>query len=153
MQFNLRETATVLAALRMWQADVTQSKQFPEVPVDFADIALEAGPPLTAEEIDVLCMRINTDYVAEPLVIVSGGTVQNYAAGCGFDLLDYDNLRGQGEYPPQEWTDLSEQARKHVREHDPDIAAEFEPPEKKKARKRAGSHRPDRPGRTTGVRT
>jgi len=128
MQFNNRELGTVLAALRMWQAQVTDSKAFPVIPERYAAIATDGGPPLNAEEIDDLCERINTD--EGPLVIVSGGMVQNYEQDCGFDLLDYDNLKNEGEYPPEEWANLSEQAKRYVRQHDAEIADRFEPERK-----------------------
>lgn len=54
---NNRELATVLAALRYWQLRLTG-----EAPGDdFDDIAGHYGPPLTADDIDGLCERLNTD--------------------------------------------------------------------------------------------
>ncbi|HXN71501.1 MAG TPA: hypothetical protein VN861_02995 [Candidatus Acidoferrales bacterium] len=55
-----REFDTIIAALRMWQADVTDDMTDNEgVPVDFADIALEHGNALTSTAIDRLIQRVN----------------------------------------------------------------------------------------------
>jgi hypothetical protein len=48
-----REHATILAALRLWQEADEHNRG------DLRDIAEEAGVPLSIEEIDVLCERIN----------------------------------------------------------------------------------------------
>ena len=48
-----REHATILAALRLWQEADEHNKG------DLSDIAEAAGVPLSNEEIDVLCERIN----------------------------------------------------------------------------------------------
>ena len=48
-----REHATILAALRLWQ-EADEHKRG-----DLRDIAEAAGIPLSNEEIDVLCERIN----------------------------------------------------------------------------------------------
>ena len=53
-QLSPRELATVLAALRYWQADVEADPNF-----EFGDHFAEAAP-LTAEEIDDLCERLNS---------------------------------------------------------------------------------------------
>lgn len=55
-----RQLDTVLAALRMWQADVTDDMTESEgVPVDFADIALAHGNAMTSAEIDQLCDQLS----------------------------------------------------------------------------------------------
>ena len=51
--FAEREHATVLAALRLWQEADEHNIG------DLRDIAEAAGDPLSNEEIDVLCERIN----------------------------------------------------------------------------------------------
>ncbi len=48
-----REHATILAALRLWQEADEHNKG------DLSDIAEAVGVPLSNEEIDVLCERIN----------------------------------------------------------------------------------------------
>lgn len=54
-----RERDTIIAALRMWQADVTDGMTKNDgIPVDFADIALEHGNALTSKEIDALIERL-----------------------------------------------------------------------------------------------
>ena len=56
-RFNIsiteREHATILAALRLWQEADEHNKG------DLSDIAEAGGVPLSNEEIDVLCERIN----------------------------------------------------------------------------------------------
>ena len=56
-RFNIsiteREHATILAALRLWQEADEHNKG------DLSDIAEAVGVPLSNEEIDVLCERIN----------------------------------------------------------------------------------------------
>src|ERR1700730_2807228 len=56
-RFNIsiteREHATILAALRLWQEADEYNRG------DLRDIAEAAGVPLSSEEIDVLCERIN----------------------------------------------------------------------------------------------
>ncbi len=56
-RFNIsiteREHATILAALRLWQEADEHNRG------DLRDIAEAVGVPLSNEEIDVLCERIN----------------------------------------------------------------------------------------------
>ena len=52
-----RELATVLAALRLWQADVSDNDA--GIPADFVEF-FDDHAPLTADEIDALCDRLNT---------------------------------------------------------------------------------------------
>ena len=60
IEVSQRELDTIIAALRMWQADVTDNMTKGEgIPVDFADIALEHGNALTSAAIDRLIERIN----------------------------------------------------------------------------------------------
>jgi hypothetical protein len=57
-----RELATVLAALRYWQQDLNENQEdSPISPVHF-DIVIT---PLTVEEIDELCERLNCKPVTE----------------------------------------------------------------------------------------
>jgi hypothetical protein len=61
MEVTEREYDTILAALRMWQADVTDTMTEDEgIPADFADIALEHGDALTSAEIDALIDRVQS---------------------------------------------------------------------------------------------
>lgn len=53
MQPTKRETATILAALRYWQ------ENFDHVVVDFFSDHFHDTPPLTEEEIDNLCDKLN----------------------------------------------------------------------------------------------
>ena len=56
-RFNIpvteREHATILAALRLWQEADEHNRG------DLRDIAEAVGVPLSNEEVDVLCERIN----------------------------------------------------------------------------------------------
>jgi len=52
-----RELATVLAALRYWQHDLAQNEEEGPISPDHFDKVIA---PLTVEEIDGLCERINT---------------------------------------------------------------------------------------------
>lgn len=61
-----RELATVLAALRYYQAAIDTMPSWPEhrtslVPGEILDIATNLGAvdPLTGDEIDVLCEKLN----------------------------------------------------------------------------------------------
>ncbi len=55
MKLSDRELATLLAALRYWQQDLTESEEGP-ISEHFEDVE-----PLTVEEIDDLCERLNTE--------------------------------------------------------------------------------------------
>lgn len=56
-----REYDTILAALRYWQAEVTDDMTAEEgIPVDFADIALEHGNACDSVEIDALIERVQS---------------------------------------------------------------------------------------------
>lgn len=59
-----RERDTILAALRVYQQALEMNGGKP--PADVNDIARNSGKPLTAEEIDELCPRINSMAVAGP---------------------------------------------------------------------------------------
>lgn len=52
-----RELATILAALRYWQHDLAENEDGPISPEHFGD----STTPLTVEEIDTLCERLNLD--------------------------------------------------------------------------------------------
>lgn len=56
MRLDSRENSTVLAALRWWQASVCPSWDAMEIASDGGNIE-----PLTADEIDALCERINSE--------------------------------------------------------------------------------------------
>ncbi len=56
-QMNTRELATVLAALRYYQQGLNMNGGHP--PVDVFDIADVGIGPLTDEDIDDLCERLN----------------------------------------------------------------------------------------------
>jgi hypothetical protein len=58
IHMHKRELATVLAALRYWQQDLADNQDAgPISPVHFDDEAT----PLTVDEIDALCERLNTE--------------------------------------------------------------------------------------------
>ena len=65
MNLDKRETATVLAALRMWQRiGLCESEKRDLILLDrIADILYigDGKPPLDYDEIDALCERINFD--------------------------------------------------------------------------------------------
>ena len=69
-----RELATVLAALRYWQQDLEANDGPPISGEFFADCE-----PLTSEEIDSLCERLNMQS-AEPLAL--GSRRQEYSSAC-----------------------------------------------------------------------
>ena len=54
---NDRELATVLAALRYWQQDLADNEENGPISPEHFD---EEVTPLTVEEIDELCERLNT---------------------------------------------------------------------------------------------
>lgn len=54
MKLTDRELATVLAALRYWQQDLAEN---PDGPISEH---FESHSPLTSDEIDALCERLNT---------------------------------------------------------------------------------------------
>jgi hypothetical protein len=56
---NSRELATVLAALRLWQR--TPGDDIPQLLLELADCCGEHAP-LTADEIDDLCERLNLEF-------------------------------------------------------------------------------------------
>jgi hypothetical protein len=61
VRVSAREYDTIIAALRMWQSDVTDEMTDDEgIPADFAEIALEHGNALTSEEIDALIERVQS---------------------------------------------------------------------------------------------
>ena len=55
MNLSNRELATVLATLRYWQQDLAANEEGPISTEHFAE-----ETPLTIEEIDDLCERLNT---------------------------------------------------------------------------------------------
>ena len=58
---NGSELATVLAALRYWQADLDQWEYLRSAVPPFHDMHFENSPPLTSEEVDDLCERLNSE--------------------------------------------------------------------------------------------
>ena len=56
-----RELATVLAALRYWQQDLARNENDPPICDHFQD----GTTPLTVEEIDDLCERLNLGHDGE----------------------------------------------------------------------------------------
>ena len=95
---NARDTATVTAALRQYQALLTTGTPLHE---GIAEIATDGGWPLpTAEDIDDLCERIG---VAPTVVVgIDGGNWQYSYADCPVRLIvrDHDNDSWADETPP-----------------------------------------------------
>jgi hypothetical protein len=58
MKLSARELATVLAALRYWQQDLAASSKEEDGPIS-PDHFDETIAPLTVQEIDDLCERLN----------------------------------------------------------------------------------------------
>jgi hypothetical protein len=56
IQLNNRELATVLAALRYWQQELAANQDGGPISPDHFD---DKVTPLTVEEIDELCVRLN----------------------------------------------------------------------------------------------
>jgi hypothetical protein len=59
MNLSARELATVLAALRYWQQDLERNEEEEDSGPIIADHFDETITPLTVEEIDELCERLN----------------------------------------------------------------------------------------------
>ena len=72
MKLDVREMATVLAALRQWQQILLGSEPEAEW---MEDIASAGGTvtPLTSEEIDGLCLKLNVGHPGEPTGQAEGG--------------------------------------------------------------------------------
>jgi hypothetical protein len=106
----MRQKKAVLIALRFYEECIKASG--------------DPAPPeqLTIEEIEVLSGTVSAD--ADPLIIVSGGIVRNDDV----DVIDYDALTRDGtdEDRLQAWNELDDRGKNYVREHDPDIAAQFD---------------------------
>jgi hypothetical protein len=66
IQLTDRELATVLAALRYWQQDLAENDDGP-ISDHFID-----HTPLTVEEIDDLCERLNVS----PVVLLTEGSIE-----------------------------------------------------------------------------
>jgi hypothetical protein len=82
MQFNKRETATILAALRCFQANLTRfglvhMEHFHEV------------TPLTPEEIDALCERINCDE-NKIIIVIESGNLQGVYSDTPLHYIEYN---------------------------------------------------------------
>ena len=92
MKLTPKETATVLAALRFFQARIEAISPLSS----FRDIATDNGKykkPLTIKEIDALCVRLNcAPRAPRVLVICDGGLVQCVLTDHETDyaVLDYD---------------------------------------------------------------
>lgn len=92
------ELATVLAALRYWQAKQSGKPIDIEQAAMLADIASDGGEmePLDADAIDALCERINTAHAPRIAVVLEGGTVQSVVTdspvfvGLKVMVVDYD---------------------------------------------------------------
>ena len=92
-----RELATVLAALRYWQSNLGKD----QAPVDldhFAEV-----DPLTTQEIDVLCERLNTggslSRIRTIRLTMEGGIIQSIDGipeGIRVRVMDFD-VEGVGE--------------------------------------------------------
>lgn len=56
-RINRRELATVLAALRLWEKQLTNNRH--GIHADLVSIAEDAGPMLGVTEVSELCERLN----------------------------------------------------------------------------------------------
>ena len=98
-----RELHTVLAALRYWQRDGERGAS-----ERIEAIASNGGKcePLTPEEIDALCERINvSDTPPSAVITISGGLVQTVTIGdqeIRAEIWDYDT---EGAGPDEVETD------------------------------------------------
>lgn len=83
---NPRAFATVLAALRYWQREGLFSDGAEQ------DIATDGGiPPMSADEIDVLCEELNQQDTPTRIVIeLEGGLIQQVYAATPIEYLVYD---------------------------------------------------------------
>lgn len=91
MKLTNRQTATVLAALRLWQG--SDFEKLPKgVPYSFRD-HFANEKPLSNSAIDRLCEQINTDQGAEIVIICDGGLVHEVLSSEELGdctVLDYD---------------------------------------------------------------
>jgi len=94
-----REPATILAALRFWQANGDDED------AEFSE-HFTVHKRLTEEEIDDLCETLNTDGI-RVVCFVSGGVVQGCRANfpVDFDVYDSDN---EASIPPMDYAGISE---------------------------------------------
>ncbi|TAM91157.1 hypothetical protein EPN42_04665 [bacterium] len=86
-----RERSAVLAGLRLLQEQDS-------IPTSVYEIATDAGPALTSDEIDDLCERVSADTVVTVArtvgIYIRGGSLQAVRADApvGVTLVDYDNI-------------------------------------------------------------
>ena len=104
MQFTDREREIVLSSLRI------TAKQ----------------SPWMAEEIDPLMLKIKED--RPPLVITSGGLVQNAEQNDNVDVLDYDNFSWDmdDDEVKESWMALADQAQQYIRDNSQEIIDRLE---------------------------
>jgi hypothetical protein len=96
-EFEKRQTATILAALRYWQSNGIVASRHDHYTIATDDGTLQ---PLTRPEIDALCEQINVP-AATPIIVVGceGGLVQGASSnieGLSMIVLDYDT-EGAGD--------------------------------------------------------
>lgn len=84
MKMNNRELATVLAALRLWQADMAESKTVAALPADRGGIAtnMNCFETLNSEEIDDLCEKLNLGDSEGLLEDIGNWASEIKAGGC-----------------------------------------------------------------------
>jgi hypothetical protein len=112
-----RELDTVLAALRNWQDENTES-----LPVVLIENASEHGEPLTNDEIDELCERINCgdNKPTHAIFVEVQGGVVSHVDGHPDNLVcvvDWDNLKTDAE---EAWHDLSAEGKEYIKTRYPD---------------------------------
>lgn len=123
---NKRELGAVLAALRYWQLSLTgESLRLGELEA----IATNEGEhsALTADEIDVLCEKLNTEEPIKLLVEVFDGTATFASNHEGVQVLlaDYD-------WPEDAWTHTLGESNEgfhlsdEVAAHQPELVKAFE---------------------------
>ena len=79
LKVSAREYDTMLAALRFWQAEVTDNMTETEgIPIDFADIALEHGDALTSNQIDAFIERMQFYSPSPKSKVIATGDLRDY---------------------------------------------------------------------------
>ena len=108
VKLDSSEMATVLAALRHWQGTVGEMGAT-MYPWHFQD-----HNPLTVDQVDVLCQRINVSPELEPpivyITVMRGiADIGHIPKGVEVEIVDYDSLRVGGQKEFETYPEESQQ--------------------------------------------
>jgi hypothetical protein len=150
LRMTYREYDTMLAALRLWQAQ--KCKPFAEtLPAHQQQVLLgtasDHGSPLADKEIDQLIQRVQFDNKPKPLpiIVMEGGLVQDVFipipdgkgqpyTDVSHELFDYDIFDGStDDQIVWHWNQLSDEAKTYFKKHVPEA---WEPVRKAVAREK-----------------